>query len=106
VFEEEDLVDLDDDLRASFRERAIPQPVRVATDRQALTDPRCYDLPVIVIACEFPSATLREWMEQGHPYTAELKDRLSRTRRLSYRYWPQFSRPAELAGVILLAVEC
>ncbi|MGH9890880.1 MAG: alpha/beta fold hydrolase, partial [bacterium] len=106
VFEEEDLVDLDDDLRASFRERAIPQPVRVGTDRQALTDPRRYDVPVTVIACEFPSAMLREWMDQGHPYTAELA-RIGSVELvdLPTGHWPQFTRPAELAGAILLAVE-
>lgn len=106
VFEEEDLVDLDDDLRASFRERTIPQPVRVGTDRQALTDPRRYDVPVTVIACEFPSAMLREWMDQGHPYTAELA-RIGSVELvdLPTGHWPQFTRPAELAGAILLAVE-
>lgn len=106
VFEEEDLVDLDDDLRASFRERAIPQPVRVATDRQALTDPRRYNVPVTVIACEFPSAMLREWMDQRHPYTAELA-RIGSVELvdLPTGHWPQFTRPAELAGAILLAVE-
>jgi hypothetical protein len=36
--EEEDLVDLDDELRAAFRERAIPSPVHVTSDRQQLTD--------------------------------------------------------------------
>jgi pimeloyl-ACP methyl ester carboxylesterase len=106
VFEEEDLVDLDDDLRASFRERAIPQPVRVATDSQALADPRRYDVPVTVIACEFPSAMLREWMDQGHPSTAELAMIGSvELVDLPTGHWPQFTRPAELAGAILLAVE-
>ena len=80
VFGEEDLVDLDDSLRASFRERAIPQPARVATDKQVLTDSRRYDVPVTVIACEFPARMLRAWMEEGHPYTAELRqDPLRRT---------------------------
>ena len=39
VFEEEDLVDLDDELRERFRAIAIPEPVRVATDRQVLQRP-------------------------------------------------------------------
>ena len=106
VFEEEDLVDLDDDLRARFRERAIPQPVRVATDRQTLTDPKRYDVPVTVIACEFPSAMLREWMEQGHPFTAELA-RIGSVEfvDLPTGHWPQFTKPAALAGAILSAVE-
>jgi pimeloyl-ACP methyl ester carboxylesterase len=106
VFEEDDLVDLDDDLRASFRERAIPQPVRVATDRQALTDPRRYDVPVTVIACEFTSTMLRDWMEQGHPSTAELAMIGSvELVDLPTGHWPQFTRPAELAEAILSAVE-
>lgn len=106
VFGEEDLVDLDDHLRASLRERAIPQPARVATDRQVLTDPRRYDVPVTVIACEFPSAMLRQWMEQGHSYTAELA-RIGSVELvdLPTGHWPQFTRPAELAGAILSAVE-
>jgi pimeloyl-ACP methyl ester carboxylesterase len=106
VFGDEDLVDLDDDLRAGLRERAIPQPVRVATDRQELTDPRRYDVPVTVIACEFPSAMLREWMEQGHPYTAELA-RIGSVELvdLPTGHWPQFTKPAELADAILSAVE-
>ena len=106
IFGDEDLVDLEDTLRASFRERAIPQPARVATDQQVLSDPRRYEVPVTVIACEFPSAMLREWMEQGHPYTAEL----ARVRSVELvdvptGHWPQFTRPAELAEAILSAVD-
>lgn len=106
VFGEEDLVDLDDDLRASFRERAIPQPARVATDKQALTNPRRYDVPVTVIACEFPSAMLREWMDEGHPYTAELA-RIGSVELvdLPTGHWPQLTKPAELASAILSVVE-
>src|SRR5947209_9738544 len=36
-FEPEDLVDLDDDLRAAFRARAIPSPQRVAADKLELS---------------------------------------------------------------------
>ncbi len=105
LFGEEDLVDLDDGLRAAFRERAIPTPVRVTSDRQQLSDQRRYDVPVTVIACEFPSATLREWMEQGHPYVREL----ARIRDVDYidlptGHWPQFTRPKELGQSILASV--
>lgn len=106
AFGEEDLVDLDDTLRASFRERAIPQPARVATDQQVLSDPRRYVVPVTVIACEFPSAMLREWIEQGNAYTAELA-RIGSVELvdLPTGHWPQFTRPAELAEAILSAVD-
>jgi pimeloyl-ACP methyl ester carboxylesterase len=105
LFDEEDLVDLDDDLRAAFRERAIPTPVHVTSDPQHLADERRYDVPVTVIACEFPSSMLREWMEQGHPYVREL----GRIRDVAYvdlptGHWPQFTRPEELGRAILASV--
>jgi len=102
VFDDEDLVDLDDELRAAFRARAIPTPLRVATDQQRLSDERRFDVPVTLIACEFPSVMLREWMAQGHPYVAEL----ARIREVDYidlptGHWPQFTRPADLGRAIL-----
>ena len=105
VFDDEDLVDLDDDLRAAFRERAIPTPEHVAIDPQRLSDERRYDVPVSVIACEFPSAALREWMEQGHPYVRELgKIRDVDFIDLPTGHWPQFTRPAQLGQAILASV--
>lgn len=105
VFEEEDLVDLDDDLRAAFRARAIPTPKGVAYDRQRLTDERRYDVPVTIIACEFPSGMLQQLIAQEHPMTAEL----ARVRDVTYvdlptGHWPQLTKPAELAEVLVQAV--
>jgi pimeloyl-ACP methyl ester carboxylesterase len=102
VFDDEDLVDLDDELRAAFRGRAIPTPVHVASDPQQLFDERRYDVPVTIIACEFPSSMLREWMEQGHPFVREL----AKIRDVDYidlptGHWPQFTRPEELGRAIL-----
>src|SRR5690606_19727621 len=42
-FEDADLIDLTDELRERFRAVAIPQPERVASDKQQLSDPRRYD---------------------------------------------------------------
>jgi pimeloyl-ACP methyl ester carboxylesterase len=105
VFDDEDLVDLDDTLRAAFRERAIPTPAHVASDPQRLSDERRYDVPVTVIACEFPSATLKEWVEQGHPYVREL----AKIRDVDYvdlttGHWPQFTRPEDLGRAILASI--
>jgi pimeloyl-ACP methyl ester carboxylesterase len=105
LFEKEDLVDLDDELRTAFRARAIPTPERVATDRQRLSDERRYDVPVTVIACEFPSAMFREWIEQGHPAARELaKIRDVGFIDLPTGHWPQFTRPADLGQAILASV--
>jgi pimeloyl-ACP methyl ester carboxylesterase len=105
-FEQADLTDLDDGLRAAFRARAVPQPRGVAYDRQHLHDERRYHVPATVIACEFPSAQLAAWIEAGHPYVAEL----ARIRDVEYvdlptGHWPQFTRPAELGAAILAAVD-
>ena len=103
VFDDEDLVDLGDDLRAAFRARAVPTPQRVAADPQELADERRYDVPATVIACEFSAATLREWIADG-----ELAE-LSKLRDVDYvdlptGHWPQFTRPAELGAAILAAL--
>lgn len=102
-FGEEDLADLGGELRTAFRRRAIPTPARVARDPQRLFDERRYDVPVTVIACEFSSATLRQWMEQG--YAPEL----TKIREVDYLdlptgHWPQFTRPGDLARTILTGI--
>lgn len=104
-FDSEDLVDLDDGLRAAFRARAVPEPRGVAYDQQHLSDERRYDVPATVISCEFSTAQLAEWIEAGHPNVAEL----ARIREVEYvhlptGHWPQFTKPAELGGAILAAV--
>lgn len=105
-FPEEDLRDLDDELRGAFRARAVPQPAAVASDPQVLADDRRYDVAATIIACEFPSQQLREWMAQGEPPLAEL----AAMRDVEYvdlptGHWPQFTRPRELGQTILAAVD-
>jgi pimeloyl-ACP methyl ester carboxylesterase len=105
-FEEADLRDLDEGLRAAFRARAVPQPAAVAFDPQVLTNDRRYDVPSTIVACEFPSEQLREWIAQRHPYVAEL----AAARDVEYvdlptGHWPQFTKPVELAEAILAVVE-
>jgi pimeloyl-ACP methyl ester carboxylesterase len=102
LFEDEDLVDLDDAARAEFRERAIPSPERVATDRQELFDDRRYDVPITLIVCEFPSSQVHEWIAQDHPALREV----AKIREVSYidlptGHWPQFTRPEALGQAIL-----
>ena len=105
-FDDADLVDLDEGLRQAFRARAIPEPRGVAYGRQHLHDERRYTVPATVIACEFPSAMLREWIAAGSPFVAEL----ARMRDVEYvdlptGHWPQFTKPAELARAIVAAVD-
>jgi pimeloyl-ACP methyl ester carboxylesterase len=70
-----------------------------------LSDERRYDVPVTVIACEFPAEVLRGWMAEGQPYVAELaKITHVDVVDLPTGHWPQLTRPRELAAAILAAV--
>ena len=106
VFEDEDLVDLDESLQAKFRRIAIPEPLGVTSDKQVLSDDRRYDVPVTVIACESSSEALRGWMAEGHSYVSELaKITDVEFVDLPTGHWPQLTRPRELATTILTAVD-
>ena len=105
-FDHADLIDLDEDLRAGFRARAIPEPLAVTRDQQHFRDERRFEVPATVIACEFPARELLDWIEGGDPYTAEL----ARIRDVEYvdlptGHWPQFTKPTELGQAILAAVD-
>lgn len=103
VFEDADLVDLTEELRAHFREIAIPEPVRVTSDRFVLKDERRRDVPATFICCEFTTDDLKGfvakgWMPEVPTLTrAEFVD-------LPTGHWPQFTRPADLAETILAAI--
>lgn len=105
-FDDADLVDLDDALRDAFRARAIPEPKGVAYDPIELHDERRYTVPITVIACEFPSAALAEWIAAGSPYTREL----AKVERVEYidvptGHWPQFTKPVQLGQAIVSALD-
>ncbi|THG31787.1 alpha/beta fold hydrolase [Naasia lichenicola] len=104
-FQEADLVDLDEDLRESFRARAIPEARRVAYDRQSLSDESRRHVPATVITCEFPIAQIEAFIAQEVPMVAELaalKD--VEYVELPTGHWPQFTKPEELAEAILAAL--
>jgi pimeloyl-ACP methyl ester carboxylesterase len=107
-FGDEDLVDLTDELRAQFRDRAIPQPAGTVREphRYAGDVERRRAIPATVIACEYPASVMRDLMDKGHPYVRELS-LLSDYEivDLPTGHWPMFTRPAELAATILAAVD-
>jgi pimeloyl-ACP methyl ester carboxylesterase len=104
-FEEEDLADLDDDARARFVERAIPAPARASSDPQRLSDERRYDVPVTVISTEFSSETLQSWINRDLEPVREF----TLIKEVEYidlptGHWPQFTKPEELARIILESI--
>lgn len=105
VFDDESVADMDDAVWGAFAARAIPIPEKVATEKQVLSDPRRYDVPITVITSEMSESTLRELIAAGHPYVAELaavKD--YEIVELPTGHWPMFTRPAELAALIAAAL--
>lgn len=103
-FEDADLIDLTDELRARFRAIAISEPARVTSDPIHYLDERRYAVPATVICCEFRPEQMRDWMQSG--FSAELQ------RNPDYElvdlptgHWPQLTKPAELATTILAAVD-
>jgi pimeloyl-ACP methyl ester carboxylesterase len=103
VFEDEDLIDMTDELRERFRAIAVPEPWLVASGPMHLSDERRYDVPATVICCEFRSTQMREWMQEG--FAAELLPTKSyELVDLPTGHWPQFTKPAELAAMIVAAV--
>lgn len=105
VFDDESVRDMDDRVWAAFAARAIPIPDKVATEKQVLSDPRRYDVPVTVITSEMSEATLRELIAGGHPYVAELAAvKHYDIVELPTGHWPMFTKPAELAEKIVAAL--
>lgn len=106
VFEPEDLVDLDDALRERFRSIAVPEPVRVTSDPQVLSDERRYDVPATVICCAFTAEQIQQWLDAGNPFVAELaKVKSYELVDLPTGHWPQLTKPRELTAAILAAVD-
>ena len=106
LFDDESLVDMTDKIREHFRSIAIPEPARVTSDRQVLSNPLRRDVPSTVICCEMSADTLRELMAAGHPFVAELAKLTDcELVDLPTGHWPQLTKPAELSRLILSAVD-
>lgn len=106
VFEPEDLVDLDDELRDHFRAIARPEPVGVAHEPTRLDDEARFAVPVTIIACQFPAELLRQAIANEREWAAELAgmQQLDIV-ELPTGHWPQFTKPVELGASILTAVD-
>lgn len=101
VFDEPDLVDMDGQTRDMLLARAVAQPARVASDRFVLSGDDRHRIPTTVIACEFSSAQLKEWMAAGAPELAELALMRDVTWiDLPTGHWPMFTRAGDLGAVL------
>jgi pimeloyl-ACP methyl ester carboxylesterase len=103
-FDGPDSADLDQEQRDRIAAAAIAVPEAVAKGVVQLNDERRWDVPVTLICPEFSPDQAREWLEGG-----ELPE-LSKARHLDYvdieaGHWPMFTRPAELAGLLVKATD-
>lgn len=102
VFDEADVADLDDDLRTEFATRAVPSPANVTTDPQRLSDERRYEVPVTAVCPEYTAVALQGWIADGEAPVREFAS----IQDVDYvdlpaGHWPQFTRPDDLARIIL-----
>jgi pimeloyl-ACP methyl ester carboxylesterase len=92
---------LDDAALARFRERAVPQPGRVATEAVRMRDPARFAVPVTVVCTSIPSEQLRALASHDAPFHTDLLDYADVDWvDLPTGHWPMFSRPADLAAVL------
>jgi pimeloyl-ACP methyl ester carboxylesterase len=102
TFDDADLDGLDDAARDAFRARAIPSPAGPLAGPQRLNDPRRLDVPVTSVCTEYRTTELREWIYSGDERTSEAASIRDLTFvDLPTGHWPQFTRPADLAALIL-----
>ncbi|MGY0231206.1 alpha/beta fold hydrolase [Longispora urticae] len=92
---------LDDAALARFRAMAADQPLGTATQAIRLTGPGIGDLPCDLVACSFPLPVVREMIAAGHPFFAALGGPQWRLFELPTGHWPMFSRPKDLAALLI-----
>jgi pimeloyl-ACP methyl ester carboxylesterase len=91
---------LGDGERRLMRSRAVAQPFATYTQPLRLENPAREALPKL-ISCSFPLDQVREMIASGHPWFRELAGPQSQLLELSTGHWPMFSRPEDLAALLL-----
>lgn len=105
AFDDAEIRDFTDAIKEEFRARAVAQPRGVAQDPMVLHDERRRDVPSTVIACEFTTEQLAEWVAAGVPFVAEFASLTNAEYvDLPTGHWPQFTKAAELSDIILTAL--
>ncbi len=109
-FDTGDLRDLTPELKERFRAAAVPEPASAANDHVRLQDERRFGIPATVICCAFSAAEVQAMItEPQHPWHG-MTEELARAQEyelidLPTGHWPQFTKPAELGGLLLRIVE-
>ncbi len=104
-FDDDDVADLTDDVRALWASRTKSVPARVPTDPVVLRGGGRRSVPVTILSGGMDDAAFRGVITRWGPYAAEFESiEDAEIVRLGTGHWPQFSRPAELADAIVTAI--
>jgi pimeloyl-ACP methyl ester carboxylesterase len=101
IEEEENLDGLSEEQKATFRERAVPEPGGVLREAVALTNDARRDIPSTIICTGFPSEQVKAAVKEGYAWLAGIGELRDITWvDLPTSHWPMWSRPKELAAII------
>jgi pimeloyl-ACP methyl ester carboxylesterase len=92
---------LDDDQLRVMRSRAAPQPFGTYTQGLRLQNPAREELPKLGILCSFSLAQVQEMSASDNPLTRGFAGPGWRFVELPTGHWPMFSRPDDLAELLL-----
>jgi pimeloyl-ACP methyl ester carboxylesterase len=92
---------LDDDHLRLLRSRATPQPFSTYTQPLRLENPSREELPKLGILCSLSLDQVQEMIASGDPVFRGLAEPTWRLVELSTGHWPMFSRPEDLARLLL-----
>jgi hypothetical protein len=92
---------LDNDRLGLLRSRATPQPFGTFTRPLKLNNPAREALPKLGILCSLSLAQVQEMISSDDPVFRQLASPSWRFVELPTGHWPMFSRPEDLAGLLL-----
>lgn len=96
---------LDAEQLERFRSRAVSEPGPIVRRPVDLTNDARFKVPTTFVCCSMASAQVKELAAGGHPMFAEVAHLKTVTYvDLPTGHWPMWSRPADLAGVLLSEV--
>ena len=84
-----------------MRSRAVAQPFGTYTQPLRLANAARGILPKLLITNSFPLAQVKELIASEHPWFRELAGPEWRFLELPTGHWPMFSRPDDLAALLI-----